>query len=141
MSEEEEKTDKQKDNRELKSLADRPWLFQKGQSGNPKGRPKGVTLKEYCRNFLSKQTEEERAEFLAGLNKETIWKMAEGNPKDETDITSGGDKISIELKGKAKKAINNYLDDDKGNTTKRQPTDDQGFIPVQSDEHSTGGIA
>ena len=68
-----------------------PYQFKKGQSGNIAGRPKGITLKEYCRDFLAKQTDEERAEFLAGLNKETIWKMAEGNPAQ--DLTSGGEKI------------------------------------------------
>lgn len=73
------------------------FQYRKGQSGNIKGRPKGKTLKEYCRDFLMSQTEKERQEFLEGLDKETIWKMAEGNPEMKTDITSKGESIVFQI--------------------------------------------
>lgn len=83
----EEDTDKQNNNR--------PWLWKKGQSGNLLGRPKGKTLKEYAREYLSKMNDDERDEWLDGLNKDLVWRMAEGTPDTKTDITSGGKPIPL----------------------------------------------
>lgn len=73
---------------------DKPWLFKKGNPGGP-GRPKGKSLKEYSREYLASLTDEERQEFLEGLPKIDIWKMAEGNPKTdvEADVTISGPAI------------------------------------------------
>lgn len=64
---------------------DKPWLFKPGQSGNPAGRPPGPSLKEYAKKYLAGLTEEERMEYLAGLDKKVIWEMAEGKPKQDTE--------------------------------------------------------
>lgn len=80
-------TDNQKDN------SNKPWLWKKGQSGNLKGRPKGKTMKEWAREYMERMTDEERDDFLDGVPKEIIWKMAEGNPETKSDVTSGGEKI------------------------------------------------
>lgn len=67
---------------------DRPWLFKPGQSGNPAGRPKGTfSLKTYAKKYLQEMTDEEKLEFMEGLPKEIIWKMAEGNPKQDTELS------------------------------------------------------
>lgn len=63
----------------------RPYQWKKGQSGNPSGRKKGKTMKEYAKQLLECQTEEERQEFLHGLGKDVIWKMAEGNPTSDVN--------------------------------------------------------
>jgi hypothetical protein len=79
-------SDKQTDN-------SRPWLWKKGQSGNLAGRPKGKTMKEWAKDYLSRMTDEERDEFMEGIDKYIVWKMAEGMPQTNTDITSGGKPI------------------------------------------------
>ena len=87
MDEELENTDKQEGNKVDKRLASLlPYQWKAGQSGNPAGRPKGKTMKEYAKELLECQTEDERQAFLNGLPKDVIWKMAEGNPDNKGEI-------------------------------------------------------
>lgn len=77
------------------TTTDKPWLWKKGQSGNPAGRPKGFSLKEWTRERLASMTDEERDAFLEGIPKAEVWKMSEGNPKQDTDITTAGKPIIL----------------------------------------------
>ena len=65
----------------------RPWLYKKGQSGNPGGRPVGSkSMKTYIKEKLASMTPEEREDFLEGVDKKVIWAMAEGNPESKSEV-------------------------------------------------------
>ena len=81
---EESQDEEQTANRKI----DRPWLYKKGQSGNPNGRPLGsISLKVYIRNKLLSMTDEEREVFLEGVDKKTLWEMSEGKPKQDVELS------------------------------------------------------
>ena len=69
------------------------WLkqyqWQKGQSGNPAGGPKGKKLKTFVAETLLKMSDEDKAIFLKRLDPELVWKMGEGLPK--ADIEHSGE--------------------------------------------------
>ena len=92
MDEELDDEEKQSD----KQIANtKPWLWKKGQSGNIMGRPKGKTMKEYVKEYLSRMTDEERDEWLEGIDKHKIWEMAEDKAKSNTDVTSDGEALKV----------------------------------------------
>ena len=72
-----------------------PYIWKKGQSGNPNGRPKGKKLKEFAREYLETLPDDEKLIYLATLPTEIVWKMAEGNPANATDLTSKGEKLIV----------------------------------------------
>jgi hypothetical protein len=81
-----EDTEKQAENSDKRIANLLPYQWKKGQSGNLHGRPKGKSMKEWAREYLERLTDEERDAFMEGIPKEVIWKMSEGNPKQDTEI-------------------------------------------------------
>lgn len=93
MDDELEDLENQGKNRAIEAI--KPYMWKKGQSGNIMGRPKGKTMKDYARQYLERMTDEERDEWLEGLPKEVIWKMSEGNPKQDTDINPSDNLMKV----------------------------------------------
>lgn len=61
--------------------------FKKGFSGNPAGGKPGKSMKEFAREFLMAMTTEEKVAWLQSLNDPgLLWRMAEGQPDQKTNL-------------------------------------------------------
>ena len=65
----------------------KPYLWKKGVSANPAGRPKGKTLKTFAREYLESLPDDEKVDYLASLPTEIVWRMAEGQPKQDVEVS------------------------------------------------------
>lgn len=65
----------------------KPWP--KGVSGNPAGRPKGQTLKEYAKGYFFNMTPEEKEAYIAHVESKRpgfMLEMAEGRATESKDV-------------------------------------------------------
>ena len=62
--------------------------FGPNNNANPKGRPKGKSLKEFWRQRFADMSDEDKLAFTKKVAPEIIWKMGEGNPKNDVDLNA-----------------------------------------------------
>ena len=101
MDEELEITGEQGEIKDKRILNLLPHQYKKGQSGNPSGRPKGISLKEYVKMKFASMNDDEREEFLNGIDKKILWEMAEDKPASKTDLTTNGKDLPTPILGNA----------------------------------------
>jgi len=72
--------------------------FMPGVSGNPSGRPKDTLKAFIAREFRDMDDEQKRewlkAHKISGID---MWKMGEGNPANNMDVTTDGKPMIIRL--------------------------------------------
>jgi len=84
-------------NTELKRKPD--GTFAEGTAPGP-GRPKGKTMKEFAREYFMLKSDAEKIEYIENLEKVKpgfAWTMGEGNPKQDTDITTDGKPLTVQV--------------------------------------------